>query len=65
MDLSMIDQDTQTLQIAKACAYQMSRMTDTVIEVRQVTAQGFIYCESGATNEGQLVGCFRRGETTY
>jgi hypothetical protein len=60
--MKLFDQDTQTLPAAKACAYQMSRTTDRVIEVRQVTAQGFIYCESGATNEGCLVGRFRRGE---
>jgi hypothetical protein len=58
----MTNTQPTSLQIAKASAYQMSRITAAVVEVRQVGANDFTYCERGATDKGMLVGAFLRGE---
>lgn len=58
-------QQQQDLNTTKAAAHAASLTTDRIIEVRQVTAQGFVYCERGATNEGCLIGAFRRGAMAW
>jgi hypothetical protein len=64
----MTTNQTQTLPQANACAYQMSRTVyalmgeQKVWEVRQVSANGFTYCERGATDNGQLVGAYKNGQ---
>ncbi len=59
--MQVFQQQQQDLNTTKAAAHASSLNTDSIIEVRQVTAQGFIYCERGQTSEGCLVGAFRCG----
>ncbi len=59
--MQVFQQQQQDLNVTKAAAHASSLTTDSIIEVRQVTAQGFIHCQRGETNEGCLVGAFRRG----
>lgn len=58
----MTTTQTMTLKQANATAYQVSRALQKTMEVRQVSASGFTYCERGATEKGQLVGAFKNGQ---